>query len=411
MAKKLDRLIDEITADAYGLDEQLWAFHNAFEGIIGDPIDALVLDDLVLVDGYRHRGERRGLTAVCLKAGETWEVSLADVQFAAGSQEAELVDALRRFMGVEPLKRKRARRKGAKTSKASVEQVEVGEPVDVAILAIRKSATRLRILATGHEITLRKALRAVPGEIATVVPKKVWSFKEHPYMAADEVRDVRLDVPALGLTPLELEEFGPWDPQEHYWGEEDEPLEDWAKPIHRAGPRPVFVLESVVPGDSPTIVEDGVEVMWDGPIMEAITAWDAGDADGAHKILHELLIQDLRCLDAHAHLAKFAFDHNPRWALRHYSVAVQIAKLTLGQDFNGVLPWGRVENRPFFRSLHGYGLCLWRLQRAGEAQAVFERMLWLNPTDNQGARFLLAEVKAGRSWEEFVEAERSDRCF
>jgi hypothetical protein len=27
-------------------------------------------------------------------------------------------------------------------------------------------------------------------------------------------------------------------------------------------------------------------------------------------------------------------------------------------------------------------------------------MLWLNPSDNQGERFNLANVQAGRSWEE-----------
>jgi len=34
---------------------------------------------------------------------------------------------------------------------------------------------------------------------------------------------------------------------------------------------------------------------------------------------------------------------------------------------------------------------------AGE---VFRRMVWLNPRDNQGARFMLGDVEAGRSWEE-----------
>jgi hypothetical protein len=33
-----------------------------------------------------------------------------------------------------------------------------------------------------------------------------------------------------------------------------------------------------------------------------------------------------------------------------------------------------------------------------DAEKVFTRMLWLNPTDNQGARFELSEVKEGRTW-------------
>jgi hypothetical protein len=35
-----------------------------------------------------------------------------------------------------------------------------------------------------------------------------------------------------------------------------------------------------------------------------------------------------------------------------------------------------------------------------EAAAVFHKLLWLNPSDNQGARFNLAAVEAGKTWEE-----------
>ena len=52
------------------------------------------------------------------------------------------------------------------------------------------------------------------------------------------------------------------------------------------------------------------------------------------------------------------------------------------------------------RSVYGYGLCLWRVGRADEAAALFERMLWLNPTDNQGIRALLPNVRAGGRWED-----------
>ena len=78
----------------------------------------------------------------------------------------------------------------------------------------------------------------------------------------------------------------------------------------------------------------------------------------------------------------------------------QIGNLSLGPDFSAVLPWGLISNRPYLRCLHGYGLCLWRLKRFDEAIAVFSRMLWMNPSDNQGARFNLADLQAGRTWED-----------
>ena len=33
-----------------------------------------------------------------------------------------------------------------------------------------------------------------------------------------------------------------------------------------------------------------------------------------------------------------------------------------------------------------------------EARAAFERLLWLNPEDHQGARFALAKILAGSPW-------------
>jgi hypothetical protein len=62
--------------------------------------------------------------------------------------------------------------------------------------------------------------------------------------------------------------------------------------------------------------------------------------------------------------------------------------------------WLDVDSRPFMRALHGRGLCLWRLGRTEEAREVFAWMLELNPNDNQGVRFLLADIDAGLSWEE-----------
>ena len=61
---------------------------------------------------------------------------------------------------------------------------------------------------------------------------------------------------------------------------------------------------------------------------------------------------------------------------------------------------GLIDNRPYLRCMKGVGLCLWRLGRFEEAERVFARMLWLNPPDNQGVRFLVGDVRAGRRWED-----------
>ncbi|MGA2842612.1 MAG: hypothetical protein ABSG18_21070, partial [Steroidobacteraceae bacterium] len=48
------------------------------------------------------------------------------------------------------------------------------------------------------------------------------------------------------------------------------------------------------------------------PILEANELKDRGQIARAKKLLEKLLIQDVRCLDAHAHLGNLAFDKNAR---------------------------------------------------------------------------------------------------
>ncbi len=109
---------------------------------------------------------------------------------------------------------------------------------------------------------------------------------------------------------------------------------------------------------------------------------------------------DLRCLDAHAHLGNFTLEREPEQAIRHYEAGVRIGELSLPRGFDGLLPWALIDNRPYLRCMKGVGLCLWRLGRFEEAERVFARMLWLNPCDNQGVRFLVGDVRTGRRWED-----------
>ena len=65
----LDELIEDITVDAYGDDEQLWAFRQAFEDEVSLPADGFVIGEPVAVVEIDYDGnERRGLTAKCRRA-------------------------------------------------------------------------------------------------------------------------------------------------------------------------------------------------------------------------------------------------------------------------------------------------------------------------------------------------------
>jgi len=249
-----------------------------------------------------------------------------------------------------------------------------------------------RRLPGGSPVTLRTARfwGLVPGEVIVVRPTREWS-DAGLWHVAGEALSTRVDAKALGLMPLRLQDLGLWDPAEHYWGEDGEPIEDWARPIIARGPRPSFEMEQVLPGFDPDEPEDD-------PICLSIDLKDAGDHYGAREMLMSLCEADLRCLDAHAHLGNLGFDIGPESAVQHYEVGVRIGDLSLGEEFDGVLPWGWIDNRPFLRCLYGYGLCLWRLERFDEAAQVFDRILWLNPSDNQGARFVIGAVRRKTPW-------------
>jgi hypothetical protein len=256
----------------------------------------------------------------------------------------------------------------------------------------------VRVLGEDGQTTLRTssfdAWRLVPGLIATVLVGKRWTWRGDAY-ASGTLESFRIDIPKLGLDPLPLT-----GGDLHDIAETSEPYDDPADPYTQlwkqltATPRPAFEFDPIAWGALPGRDDD------DNPTCDAAELAEAGDPDGATEILMEALCEEMRCIDAHAHLGNLAFEHSPKKAILHYEIGMRIGELSLPARFNGLLPWGSIYNRPFLRSLHGYGLCLWRLGRLAEAEMVFERILSLNPNDNQGVRACWADVRQGRTWEE-----------
>ncbi len=228
-------------------------------------------------------------------------------------------------------------------------------------------------------------------KIAAVDPANEWNEDDHRHVSG-VITSTRIEPTALGLAPLALDEQGTWYPVDEYWGEEGKPIAEWAKPVIARGPRPRYEMQQILPGAEEAEPDDS------DPIMEAVEQKERGDIARAYETLMDLCQTDLRCLDAHAHLGYLVFDRYPTRAIRHYEVGVRIGEWSLGQRFNGLLPWSCIDNRPFLRCMQGFGLCLWRLRRFQEAWHIFNTMLWLNPSDNQGVRFLIGQVRAERRW-------------
>ncbi len=396
----VDELLTHLIAGAQGDHEQLGALARGIGEALDLPLDVHVVGEPLCLVALDYAGNsRRGIVACCRREdGAEYAVSLADVALPTNAPGRLHIDAYRQWLGAAPATERTqgiasaARRHTHQApQQAGDDDLDLSRPVELVVLAVKQRAARCRLLGSERVITLRAGSlrRLIPGQVATVQPHKQWRHNGHPYLSG-EIVSARIDAEALGLPPLALHPQGEWDPAEHYWGEDDEPIEAWAKPIIERGPRPLFEMEQVLPGSDPDDFDD--------PILEANELKDAGDAAGARELLLKLLEADLRCLDAHAHLGNLEFPLDPVWALNHYEIGVRLGELALGKDFNGVLEWGLLDNRPFLRCMHGYGLCLWRLKRWAEAEQVFERLLWLNPADNQGNCLLLPDVRARQAW-------------
>ena len=193
-----------------------------------------------------------------------------------------------------------------------------------------------------------------------------------------------------GLTPLQVRYRGTWDPATHPWG--DAASEQWVAPIVVREPRPLFEMEQVLPRGGPRRPGYRSDPRCGGAARERpiLCGPPAAAADRrARPALH-------RCPCAPRALR---FRPGPRAeALAHFTTGVELGRRALGEQFDGVLSWYLLDNRPYLRCLHGYGLCLWRIERFEDAARVLEELLWLNPSDNQGARSHLAHVLAGNSW-------------
>lgn len=256
-----------------------------------------------------------------------------------------------------------------------------------------KRIIRDRQLKTGESYTAARAhvMRA---------RNELLGVEGDPPVATEPVRS---EAVVLGLTPLPLQvgelenlrsDYEPYldpDPYAPLWR------------MFTAKRRRWFEMDPIAWGTLPGLDID------DNPTCDAAELSEAGDVEGACKILMDVLGGELRCIDAHAHLGNLEFSDAPKRAMNHYEMGIRIAELSLPLDFGGVLPWGHLYNRPFLRCLHGYGLCLWRLEKHAEAQEVFERLLSLNPNDNQGARFCWFDVREGRSWAEAQAREEAGR--
>jgi tetratricopeptide (TPR) repeat protein len=132
------------------------------------------------------------------------------------------------------------------------------------------------------------------------------------------------------------------------------------------------------------------------PLDEAQSLiYEAWNTEGQEKIHLARRALDISadCADAYVILAEKDAKTLPE-ALALYRKGLDAAKRAIGQNqFEGAIGhfWAIMETRPYMRAKLGLAQCLWELSQPAEALEHLWEMLRLNPSDNQGIRYVLIE--------------------
>jgi tetratricopeptide (TPR) repeat protein len=121
-------------------------------------------------------------------------------------------------------------------------------------------------------------------------------------------------------------------------------------------------------------------------------AWEMQNRRDMVKLARQALDISPDCADAYVILAEDAV-WSIEEAMKLYQAGVDAGERALGakmfaEDVGHF--WGILETRPYMRARAGLAQCLWQLGKHKEAIEHYQDMLRLNPSDNQGIRYLLA---------------------
>jgi tetratricopeptide (TPR) repeat protein len=114
------------------------------------------------------------------------------------------------------------------------------------------------------------------------------------------------------------------------------------------------------------------------------------DEAEARDLICEALMLDPDNADAYIYLAEN--EVYIEGAQFHYHKAMTVAEKAIGPAGFDIYKgnfWGFAETRPYMRAKAGLANCLYQLGKPKEGIKHYEEMLELNPTDNQGIRYIL----------------------
>ena len=122
-------------------------------------------------------------------------------------------------------------------------------------------------------------------------------------------------------------------------------------------------------------------------------AFEIDDPQGRVELAEEALEISEDCSDAYVILAEESAE-DADVARDLYEMGVRAGERALGEEFFTEEVgnfWGILETRPYMRAREGLANALWALGERDQALAHYREMLELNPVDNQGVRYELAD--------------------
>jgi len=121
------------------------------------------------------------------------------------------------------------------------------------------------------------------------------------------------------------------------------------------------------------------------------------DEDLAQIGLNKIIKVFPQChIDAYNHLSisnrnQSKTEQALQYAITAYMIGMYAFPISFNHN-NDKLIWLILENRPFLRSLQILGLEFMRRRDLVRAESLFLKLILYNPNDNQGIRYLLAEI-------------------
>jgi len=130
---------------------------------------------------------------------------------------------------------------------------------------------------------------------------------------------------------------------------------------------------------------------------DAMEYLNAGDADGAIRLLRKALEIDNHSVEAYVGLAEaYCCKENNKKVRENTELAFAETKRVF-KEWPERMIWGEIENRQYLRAIEYMAFAHWIAQEQTLAEELFKLLLRLNPNDNQGIRFSLAFFYAGLS--------------